>query len=383
MLDPEILPRLRDAIQARADADNELLENLRTEIQPVKTQVKRIMPRSVTSVALVASDGGNNRIHFDPFLIELVRVVDNYGYEFCLDAVSPTTDTDELSKLQFDTEGNPQTGLGELMADLGVNKLYELSPMIPDTRDISLPSGKRSWVMDYRDLCEWGVLYDRIVNTNFGTDTLFVRDGQLRSKLFARDLLIKMKNNINDAIRKQFKNYKRRLYVVGFAKHTKVLTRYQLAMHLEDIMQEPYPCYLQIPRDIEAKAYKWSEYARGSEVSGDEGEAPKFVMGTMYFVRFGSSPRDPVWSVDILDSQIDDAQAVFGFLLSDAINGFPIPFYPMCLQRAHEYAALVDFDIEILQDEIFKAIRKTLPKQREGIIDGFRLKKDVTGRRYG
>src|SRR6266581_3033420 len=128
MLNPDGLPKLREVMQRRAGEDRKLLDALRDEVRPLKTAVRRISPRSTTSVSLVASDGGNNKIQFDPFYVQLVRVVDSYGQELCLDAVTPTTDVDVLSERQFDEH----TALGFMMEKLGVHKLYHLSTMIPD-----------------------------------------------------------------------------------------------------------------------------------------------------------------------------------------------------------------------------------------------------------
>jgi hypothetical protein len=139
-----------------------------------------------------------------------------------------------------------------------------------------------------------------------------------------------------------------------------VLTRYRLAMALEGILTTPYPAYVEIPRPIESKAYIWSEYARGDDVAVPGRELNKFVGGKMFFVKFGSRPHDPIWPVDIFLPQRGEAPAILGCLLADAQNGFPVPFYPLCLQRAHENAALVDFDFDLLQDQIVGGIRALL-----------------------
>jgi hypothetical protein len=140
---------------------------------------------------------------------------------------------------------------------------------------------------------------------------------------------------------------------------------------------------VRIPRALESKAYIWPEYARGAESEGEEGEVPKFVAGDLYLVRFGTRGGDPIWAVDILSGQGDHAQEIFGYLLNDAVEGFPVPFYPLCLQRAHQHAQVVDFDLDIFQDAIYRAIQGILPPEKRDIIDSMRFNSDVSLRRYG
>jgi hypothetical protein len=104
----------------------------------------------------------------------------------------------------------------------------------------------------------------------------------------------------------------------------------------------------------------------------DIGEGNKFVLGTLFFVKFGLRPRDPIWPIDILSSQASEADRIFGHLLADAIEGFPVPLYPRCLQKAHERAALVDFDMDVLQDTIFAGLRSALRDEAQ-VLDAFRL----------
>ena len=152
-------------------------------------------------------------------------------------------------------------------------------------------------------------------------------------------------------------------------------------MALEDVMSTDYAAFVEVPRELEEKAYVWSEYARGDDRALEGGEVNKFVGGKMFFVKFGNRKRDPIWPVDIFLPQVSEAAAILGCLLADALDGFPVPFYPRCLQKAHENAALVDFDFDILQDEIYDGIRAILPDGQE--LDTFRLRdQDPAQRRY-
>lgn len=386
MFEPNELPLLRNAIRERALADRKLLDGLREEVRSLSPRVKTIKPRSTTAVSLVASDGGNNKLVFDPFYIQLVRVVDSYGKQLCLDAVSPTTDLDALSKAQFHSDGTPRTALGKVMHDLNVDPptLNQLSHMIPNAEKVknNPDTISPSWVLVYRDLCEWAALYERICYRTFATDTLLVRDGLLRSKLFRGEYFITLRKRIETAIQRIYDEDRRRVFLVGIAKHSKVLTRYNLALFIEGTFPSGEAKYVRVPREMEAKAYVWPEYARGAEREGEAGEAPKFVAGDMFFVRFGPKTSDPIWTVDILSSQSSQASEIFGYLLADAIDGFPVPFYPRCLQKAHEHAQIVDFDLDILQDEVFRAVRDLLPDNRKHVIESMRLQGDVAGRRY-
>jgi hypothetical protein len=382
MFDANPLPRLRKAIRDCTEADRRLLDELLQDVRPMASSVRTIKPRSTTSVLLVAGDGGNNKLVFDPFTVQLVRVVDSSGKELFFDVISPTSDTDRLSQCQFKSDGSPRTALGRLMADLKVETLTDLSHMIPDGEKTRKEPHKvsPSWVLVYRDLCEWAVLYDLICYQRFATDTLIVHDGLLRSKLFRRELFSEFRKRLERAIEQIRVKDRRWVYLVGIAKHSKVLTRYQLAMTVEKIMVPGEARYVRIPRELDGKAYVWPEYSRGAEAEGEEGEAPKFVAGDMYFVRFGRATGDPIWAVDIFSCEAKKDSEVFGYLLADAIDGFPVPFYPRCLQKAHEHAEVVDFDLTILQDEVFTAVRGLMPDA--AVLDEFQLNVDSAPRRH-
>ena len=96
-IDSQSQRKMRQEINSRIETDYELLRQLREEIRPLRDSVRRIQPRTTTSISLVGTDGGNNRIQFDPFLVQLVRVVDSSNNEYCLEAVTPTTDVVRIS----------------------------------------------------------------------------------------------------------------------------------------------------------------------------------------------------------------------------------------------------------------------------------------------
>lgn len=379
MIDPASQAELKKAITECIAADASVLERLREEIRPLKSATRAIQQRSATSISLVGADGGNNQLEFDPFLIQLVRVVDSSNNEYCLEALSPTTPVDKLSRRQFNADGSARTRLGEMMNFLGVGSLPELSYMIRATKAGAPVSP--GWVGVYRELIEWATLFS-LLRKDFGTDILLVCDGLLRSVIFTGDLFRRLVKGMKERIETQRKQNQRRVYLVGVAKHSKVIDRYRLAMALEGVLQTDYPAYVEVPRDVEERAYMESRYARGEENIPEGGEVNRFVGGKMFLVKFGSHRRDPVWPVDIFEPQKEEAQSIIGSMLSDAEGGFPVPNYPRCLQKAHENAALVGFDLDILQDCIYEGVRTNLGDESEA-LDVFQLQDaDPSQRRY-
>lgn len=378
MLTPDSYAQLKTEIRARILGDSYLLAQLRREVVVLRSGVHRIQPRTATSISLVAADGGNNSIQYDPFLLQLVRVVDSQNNEYCLEAVTPTTKLSAKSAEQFNADGSPKTALGYMMDYLGVRQLTELSDQIKVNRHDE--SESPYWIDVYRELVEWAILFKIINTTQFGSDTLIVYDGLLRSRVFTRDLFLRFREGIQAAIDWHYTKTKRRLYVVGVAKHNKVLTRYRLAMALEGILATDYPAYVEVPRELERRSYIWRDFVGQGD---DEIEANRVVSGKLFFVKFGNLPTDPIWPIDVFFSQRADAATIIGHLLADAQNGFPVPFYPLCLQKAHDNAALVGFDLDILQDQIFDGIRAALGHEAP-ILDRSRIMDEDPARaRYG
>ncbi|NAS21606.1 hypothetical protein GT755_07905 [Herbidospora sp. NEAU-GS84] len=363
MFDFDRLPVLKELIRNATFGDANLLQEVMDDVALLKQNVSTIQPRNTNRISLVASDGGNNRLVFNPFSLQVVRVVDTFGQELVLDVISPSSDTTTLGQRHLD-EGTP---LGRLMSDLNVTSLADLSPMIP-----ARPKSQ-SWPLVFRDLCEWAALYDLITRQTWGGDTLIVRDGLLRAKIFRDDLFVQMYKKIKGAIEATRKTRRREIFLVGIAKRSRVIERYRLAMAVQNVFKSGYACYAPVPTSLQSKVYEWDEYVRSPEDADDGKENPKFNMGAMHLVRFGDRSGDPVWTVDILHCEADRAQQVFGSLLDDAQKGFPVPFYPHCLQEADRHAQVVDLDLAILQTSLEEAVREQIAADRRHVFDAQRL----------
>src|SRR5260221_12481376 len=150
-------------------------------------------------------------------------------------------------------------------------------------------------------------------------------------------------------------------------------------MQLEDIFPAGEARYAQVPETMEEKSYIWKEYMKkveGEQETEEGTEKNKYSVGKLYLTRFGKTRIDPVWAIDLLASQAVSDAEIFGYLLKDTLDAFPVPYYPACLQKALEFAQIVDVDLDILQDGVVKAIRTILPPGRQEIIDHQNLFKD-------
>jgi hypothetical protein len=375
MFEAAELSQLRKLISQQVERDSEELDRLLAQLHVTRGDVRTIKPRSASPVALMAADGGNNRVTFNPFYLQIVRIVDSLGKQLCLDVVSPSSDIAALSRRQFvEDEAGRMKPLGQLMQALDVGDLRDLSHMM---------SGESaSWVLVYRELCEWATLYELICHRDFAHDTLVVYDGLLRSKKFRGNLFIRMYQEIRKAIERKWQTDRRRLWLVGLAKRSQVLEHYRLAMSLSGIFERGSPCFVPVPYSMQKDVYRWEEYIRNPDEASDDREDPKYNMGAMHFVRFGPRSGDPIWTVDLLEYQKSDAQAIFGYLLTDAVAGFPVPFYPNCLQQADRYSRVADLDLDVVEDTLVEAVRRQVGSKLAPIIDQLRLATDVAARRY-
>ena len=87
--------------------------------------------------------------------------------------------------------------------------------------------------------------------------------------------------------------------------------------------------------------------------------------------------------MDIASWQVTDADRIIGQLTVDAQHGFPIPDYPMCIQKAHDYAKVNGIEVAVLQDILFDGITQKLNNQEiERLLRMKHLGENLARRRY-
>ncbi len=369
MFDEEQQSAFEEAIRRIAEADRERLSKIREEVSAMRGRVRMIQPRSITAVSLVGMDGGENRIQFDPFLIFPIRVVDSYGKPFFVDALAPQMDIRHLNQMHLERN----TPLAVLMQDLGVENLWHLSRFIPspDMASDSYPTG---WMRAYRDLAEWAVLYYYVTRTEFASDTLIVRDGFLRSLVFEADIFSEMWKRIRNRVEEIRRKNRRKLFIVGVAKRSKIIDRYHLAFVMEGVLVQPGACYLPVFQKLEEQVYRWTYYDRSEGELTETISSPNKI-SSLYLAKFGPQRYDPIYAVNVWAYHEEQGQVdeVFSYLLADAQVGFPQPFYPLCLQKAHEHATLSGLEGQIIQDTVFNIIGQMLTPEQETAVHSFRF----------
>ena len=347
---------LRRRVMEAYNTDDSYLKKFREYARRLKSGVKPLRTYSVNAVSFVSADGGDNRLAFNPVMVELVRVVDSRGNEHALDAVSSTISIEELEERAKRGSKYAVTPLERLAQDTG-KTLEQMSYLI---RGLGTPGKSTGAMRCYRDIVEWAVLYDLVANPNlqWGSDTILVRDGLLRTKSFSRDTFPLLDKNIRGCVAAHAER-NIQLSLVGVAKQSAVLGRLAVALELEATFHKSYPCFVQVDRDIEAECYNfdrtWLDTYETTE-EDDTGRRLYQSLGQLYLVKFGDRPMDPVWPVDIAEWQVDKAERILGQLTVDAQQGFPIPDYPMCIQRAHDFAKLSGLEIQDLQDMLFQGM---------------------------
>ncbi len=192
------IQELRAKVTAAYQADDPLLQKFRAYARRLKDKTKPLRAYSVNAISFVSADGGDNRLTFNPAIVELVRVVDSRGNQYALDALASTSTLQELEERAKPGTSKVVLPLQRLCSDLGLS-IGALSYLL---RGMGTPGKSTGAMRCYRDIVEWAVLYDLVTNPSiqWGGDTILVRDGLLRTKSFKREVFPKIDQKLQAGI---------------------------------------------------------------------------------------------------------------------------------------------------------------------------------------
>jgi hypothetical protein len=326
---------LREAAQVELPK----VEILRNKVRALTVQ--ELGYRQCLAVAPVATDGGENRLSFDPLNVEILRVADSEGRE-------------HFQKF-IPLGGNPEQ-IQKLFEDVPLLKIFLDRIKVP-YRDLSffLPGNKREpaeeeaklgpsdedlrkYVRSFRDIAEWAVVLD-LAYSGKGVKMLVIRDGLLRSK--------SMSIKAMEALAKAFKQAYQETgaMLVGVAKRSKVLSYLSLALALEETLRKPYPCFVEVNKELEEECYNFA----GTWMQGQ-------AFGKMHLAKLVEGRDAPVFPIDIPEWLMDRRKEVLEYLAETAKASYPTPGYPQPLVRAHENANLQGLEMSVLGDMLVKTV---------------------------
>ena len=161
------------------------VEELRKEARTLT--VRKLDYRPCKTVAPLATDGGENRLSFEPLNLEIIRVVDSEGRELIQEIV-PISEDDSMFREMTERHEVLRRFLKVLSIEFD-----DLSHLIGSrqSEETKARTDMRARVRHFRDILEWAVLLD-LAMRDWPVDVLLLRDGLLRTKSVKRETLPKL-----------------------------------------------------------------------------------------------------------------------------------------------------------------------------------------------
>ena len=352
-LDSLDIERTQQELNEAVEFELPKIKRLREMVRELK--IFEIGYRHCFAIAPVATDGGENRLSFEPMNIEILRVVDSEGHEH-IQRIIPLSFEPEMIKTLFETTD----ALAEFLRRLKID-YEELSYLLPSEEYEDRRVDPRGSIRVLRDIMEWAVLLKLAWNSTHAK-VLLIRDGLLRTKSLRIQTVQKMGGSFEEAYRKTG------CMILGVAKKSKVLNYLSLALSLEGIFNRNYACYCEIPEHIERDCYNWSKTWL---------EGPAF--GRLHLVKLSKIRDSIILPVDIPTWLLNRRKEVLEYLANTAITSFPIIGYPYPLQKAHENAVLHGLEMEVLSHYLKEAIMDCHNENEQGkILEYISFKKGIT-----
>src|SRR5205809_7840886 len=169
------LKEVREQLRRALEVERPLLGALRDQVRGFG--IHELGYRQCYAISPVATDGGENRLTFDPLNLEIIRVVDSEGLER-FQKILPLSGGTGIFRAAFDSKQPKHSPvLARFLERLDIeygDLFYFLDPARAE-------GDLRAAVRPFRDIVEWAVLLD-IAWDPGQTTALVVRDGLLRTK---------------------------------------------------------------------------------------------------------------------------------------------------------------------------------------------------------
>ena len=374
----DLKTRMTEAVEKEAVQ----VEELRREVR--KLTVRKLDYRPCKTIAPLATDGGENRLTFEPLNLEIIRVVDSEGQDLVQEVIAISEDDSVFREM---SEHLPV--MQRFLGSLGI-EFEGLSYLLGSkkSQDIERVSDNRGRVRAFRDILEWAVLHD-LASKDWPVDVLLLRDGLLRTKTLKRETFPKLDRAFRSVFEAQASPGKRKVFLLGVAKTSAVLSKLSLAMLLERTFDRDYPCYAEVPQELEAKCYNFDRtWLETASEHADGGKQLYQSFGRLHLLKLGASPDAPILPVDVpVWLPGNRKQEVLEYLVNDALDTFPVLGYPSALQRAHDHAVLTGLEMTVLGDLMTDALQDQVDESlRERIVRHVHLGRGLIkggGRRSG
>lgn len=344
----DLKTKMAEAVEKEANQ----VDALRQEVR--RLSVKKLDHRPCKTIAPLATDGGENRLTFEPLNLEIIRVVDSEGQELVQEVIAISEDDSVFREMSAHLPV-----MQKLLGSLGI-EFEALSYLLGSNKspDVERIADNRGRVRAFRDIVEWAVLFD-LATRDWPVDVLLLRDGLLRTKTLKRETFPKL----DSAFRRIFDNQaapgKRKVFLLGVAKSSAVLSKLSLAMMLERTFDRDYPCYAEVPQDLEAKCYNFDRtWLETSSDNSNDSRQLYQSFGRLHLIKLGASPDSPVMPVDVpVWLPNNRKQEILEYLVNDSLDTFPALGYPSALQRAHDHAVLTGLEMTVLGDLMTDALQ--------------------------
>ena len=144
----DVKARMVRAVKQEASQVEELRKEART------LTVRKLDYRPCKTVAPLATDGGENRLSFEPLNLEIIRVVDSEGQELIQEIV-PISEDDSMFREMTERHEVLRRFLKVLSIDFD-----DLSHLIGSrqSEETKARTDMRARVRHFRDILEWAVL---------------------------------------------------------------------------------------------------------------------------------------------------------------------------------------------------------------------------------